>query len=88
MLAQKEYYKIVVKDNNLATVYKIYFDEYNEYQNNFYYVYHAKNGEKYPIEKLWGAGIDCLVVDNEQHLYELLEDMREQGFCDTIDFAF
>lgn len=85
MLAQKGYYKIVVKDNETASVYKINFDEYNYFKNNFEYVYHTKSGEKYQLEKYYGVGIDMLVVD-EEHLYELLDDLREQGFCDTIEF--
>ena len=87
MLAQKVYYKIVVKDNETASVYKIYLDEYKDFQNNFEYVYHTKSGEKYPLEKYYSVGIDMLVVDDE-HLYELLDDLREQGFCDTIEFKF
>ena len=87
MLEQKEYYKIIVKNNALATVYKIDYDEYNENQNNFYYVYHTKNGEKYPIEKLWGAGIDEIFVD-DIHLNELLKDLFEQGYCDEINLDF
>lgn len=87
MLAQKEYYKIVVKDNETATVYKIDYDEYNDFQNDFEYVYHTKSGEKYPLEKYYSVGIDMLVVD-EEHLYELLDDLREQDFCDAIEFSF
>lgn len=87
MLAQKGYYKIVVKDNEAASVYKIYLDEYKVFQNNFEYVYHTKSGEKYQLEKYYSVGIDMLVVDDE-HLYELLDDLREQGFCETIEFKF
>ena len=83
----KEYYKIVIKDNNCANVYKIDFNEYNNYQYNFEYVYHTKDGEKYPLTKFWGAGIDIIAVD-DNHLYTLLDDLREQGFCDTIEFSF
>lgn len=87
MLPQKGYYKIVVKDNETASVYKIYLDECKYFQNYFEYVYHTKSGEKYPLEKYYSVGIDMLVVD-EVHLYELLDDLRKQGFCDTIEFKF
>lgn len=87
MVEQKEYYKIVVKNNETATVYKIDYDEYNEYQYNFYYVYHTKNGEKYPLEKIWVLGIDELVVD-DAHLNELLKDLFDQCFCDEINLDF
>ena len=83
-----QYYKIVIKDNNLATVYKIDFDEYKEYQNNFEYVYHTKNGENYPLEKYYSVGLDMLIVDKDKHLYELLYDLIEQGFCVDIEFSF
>lgn len=85
MLPQKGYYKIVVKDNETASIYKIYLDEYKDFQNNFEYIYHTKSGEKYPLEKYYSVGIDMLVVDDE-HLYELLDDLRDQGLCDNIEF--
>ena len=85
---KKEYYKIVVKNNDMATVYKIEFDEYNEYQNNFEYVYHTKSGEKYPLYKNSDADIDMLIVVNDKHLNELLNDLIEQSFCDDIEFSF
>lgn len=86
MLQQKEYYKIVVKDNETANVYKIYLDEYKDFQNNFEYVYHTKNGNIYQLHEIFDAGINMLIVDDDEHLYELLDDLREQGFCDTIEF--
>lgn len=88
MLAKKEYYKIIVKNNETATVYKIEYDEYKEYQNNFYYVYHTKNGDTYPMHQNFDACIDMLIVVDDGHLNELLYDLREQGFCDTIEFKF
>lgn len=91
MLDQKRYYKIVVKNNETATVYKIDFAEYNIFQydeyNGFEYVYHTEKGEIYPLERLWGADIDMLVADDE-HLEELLRDMIDQGFCDEIKLEF
>lgn len=87
MLAQKEYYKIVVKGNALATVYKMEFSEYNDFQYNFGYVYHTKNGERYPLRKYNTVAIDMLVADDD-HLEELLTDLVDQGFCDEINLDF
>ena len=85
MLAQ--YYEIIIFDNDLATVEKIDVEKYNYFKNIFNYVYHAKNGETYPLHKNIKACIDVLIVDDE-HLYELLDDLKEQEFCDTIEFSF
>ena len=83
----KEYYEIVIKDNNLAIVYKADYDEYKELEYTFDYVYHTEKGETYPLEKDLTLGRDILLVDSE-HLYELLDDLKEQGFCDTIEFTW
>ena len=76
-----QYYDIIIKDNNLATVEKIDEDKYNYFAYISNYVYHTENGETYPLHKNLDAGIDMLIVDGE-HLYELLEDLRDQGFYD------
>ena len=86
MLAPKGYYDIIIKDNNLAEVDKIDVEKYNYFKNIFNYVYHTENGDTYPLHKNLDAGIDMLIVD--EHLYELLDDLIEQGFCDTIEFNF
>ena len=82
-----QYYDIIIKDNNLATVEKIDVDKYDYFGSIFNYVYHAKNGKSYPLHKNLDAGIDMLIVDDD-HLYELLDDLKEQGFCDTVEFSW
>ena len=82
-----QYYEIIIKDNNLATVEKIDADKYNYFASIFNYVYHTKNGETYPLHKNLDACIDMLISD-EDHLWELLDDLKEQGFFDTIDFGW
>ena len=82
-----QYYEIIIKDNNLAIVDKIEYDTYKILEKNFEYVYHTKNGDTYQLHKNFDAGIDMLIVDDD-HLYKLLDDLREQGFCDTIEFSF
>lgn len=85
MLAQ--YYEIVIKDNNLAIVDKIDYETYKNLEQHFEYVYHTKNGERYPLDKDLELCRDILVVDDD-HLWELLDDLRDQEFCDTIEFAW
>ena len=80
-------YEIIIKDNNLAIVDKIDYKTYKNLENNFDYVYHTKNGDAYPLHKNLDACIDMLIV-NDNNLYELLDDLKEQGFCDTINFIF
>lgn len=80
-----QFYDIIIKDNNLATVEKIDDDKYNYFKSIFNYVYHTKNGDTYPIHKNFDACIDMLIVDDD-HLYELLDDLKDQGFCDNIEF--
>ena len=81
-------YDIMIKDNNLAIVEKIDNDNYNYLKSIFNYVYHTKNGETYPLHKNLDACIDMLIVDNDKHLNELLNDLTDQGFCESIEFAF
>lgn len=85
MLAQ--YYEILVKNNDFGVVYKIDFDTYKLFKDTFKYVYHTKNGDAYQLDKDFERGIDLLIVDDD-HLHELLDDFKEQGFCDTIEFSF
>ena len=87
MLPQKEYYEIFIYNNEIAVVEKIDDDIYNYFKDIFDDVYHTKNGETYQLHENIEADIDMLIVDDE-HLYELLDDIREEGFCDTIEFSF
>lgn len=80
-------YEIVIKGNNLAIVSKIQHDTYKILEKKFEYVYHTENGETYKLHKNFDAGIDVLIVDDD-HLYGLIDDLRDQGFCDTIEFSF
>ena len=86
MLAQKGYYEIFIYNNEIAIVEKIDDDTYNYFKDTFEGVYHTKNGDTYPLHENIDAGIDMLIVDD--HLYELLDDIRDNGFCDTIKFSF
>ena len=83
----KEYYEIFIYNNEIAVVEKIDDDIYNYFKDTFEYVYHTKKGETYPLHENHGACIDMLIVD-DNNLYELLDDLREQEFCDTIEFSF
>ena len=87
MLEQKEYYQIFIYNNELAIVEKIDNDIYNYFKDIFDYVYHTKSGDTYKLNRNLDAGIDLLIVD-DSHLYQLLDDLREQGFCDIIEFSF
>ena len=80
-MLEKLYFDIIIKDNNLVEIEQIDEDKYNYFEYIFDYVYHTKNGDTYPLHKNFDAGIDMLIVDDE-HLYELLDDMNEQGFYD------
>ena len=82
----QQYYGIIIRDNNFATIEKIDDDKYNYFASIFNYVYHTKNGETYPLHKNLDACIDMLIVDDD-HLWELLDDLREHGFFDEIDFG-
>lgn len=98
MLVQKEYYEIFIYNNEIAIVEKIDEDIYNYFKDTFDYVYHTKNGDTYQQYENFDAFIDMLITEDacidvlivagEKHLYELLDDLREQGFCDSIEFKF
>lgn len=87
MLDKKEYYEIFIYNNEIAVVEKIDDDIYNYFKDTFEYVFHTKNGDTYPLHENFDACINMLIVD-DKHLYELLDDLREQEFCDTIKFSF
>lgn len=85
MLSQ--YYEIFIYNNELAIVEKIDEDIYNYFKGVFDCVYHTKNSDTYQLNRNFEGGIDLLIVD-DKHLYELLDDLREQGFCETIKLSF
>lgn len=87
MLAKKEYYEIFIYNNEIAVVEKIDDDIYNYFKDTFEYVFHTKKGDTYPLHENFDACFDMLIVDDD-HLYELLDELRGQGFCDTIEFSF
>lgn len=78
----KKYFIIYIKDNNLLEACEIDEERYNYFDYTFNYVYHTQNGDTYPLDKDLERGIDILVVDDE-HFYELLDDMKAQGFYDA-----
>lgn len=80
-MLKKQYFIIYIKDNNLMEACKIDEERYNYFYYTFNYVYHTENGDTYPLDKDIERGIDALIVDGE-HLQELLNDMKEQGFYD------
>ena len=83
----QQYYEIFIYNNELAIVEKIDNETYKNLEKHFEYVYHTKNDDTYQLDKNFDAGIDLLIVD-DNHLDELLNDLIEQGFCDTIEFNF
>lgn len=80
-------YEIIIYNNEIAVVKKIDNDIYNYFKDTFDSVYHTKNGNIYQLYEIFDACINMLIVDDD-HLYELLDDLKEQGFCDTIEFKF
>lgn len=80
-------YEIIIYNNEKAVVKKIDNDIYNYFKDTFDSVYHTKNGNIYQLHEIFDACINILIVD-DNHLYELLDDLKEQGFCDTIEFKF
>lgn len=78
-------YEIIIYNNEIAVVEKIDNDIYNYFKDTFDSVYHTKNGNIYQLHEIFDACINMLIVDDD-HLYELLDDLREQGFCDTVEF--
>lgn len=82
-----QYYEIVIYNNEIAVVEKIDNDIYNHFKDTFESVYHTKNGNIYQLHEIFEACINMLIVDDD-HLYELLDDLKEQGFCENIEFTW
>ena len=80
-------YEIIIKNNDFGVVYTIDYDTYKLFETTFNAVYHTKKGKAFYMNCDYDKWIDTLIVD-DNHLYELLDDLREQGFCDSIDFSF
>ena len=80
-------YEIVIKDNDLAIVDKIDYETYKNLEKHFECVYNTKKGESYPLDKDLELCGDMLVADND-HLCDLLNDLLDQGFCETVQFNF
>lgn len=80
-MLRKKYFEIFVKDNNLVYVCEIDEERFNYFDYTFDYLYHTKKGDTYKLDKDLNRNIDILIVDGER-LYELLDDMKEQGFYD------
>lgn len=85
MLAQ--YYEIMVKDNDFGVIYTIDYDTYKLFESTFDAVYHTKKGNAFKMDCDYEKRIDKLIVDDD-HLKELLDDMKEEGFCDTENLYF
>ena len=81
-MLEKQYFIILIKDNYLLEACEIDEERYNYFGYTFKYVYHTKNGDTYQLDKDFERGIDTLIVDGE-HFFELLDDMKEQGFYDS-----
>ena len=71
----------------MAIVDKIDYETYKNLKKHFDCVYHSKNGESYPLDKDLELFRDILIVDDTK-LYTLIDDLREQGFCDTVEFSY
>ena len=82
----QQYYEILIKDNDFGVIYKIDYDTYKLFENTFNTVYHTKKGNAFKMDCNYKKGIDILIVDDD-HLYSLLDDLRDQGFCDSVEFT-
>lgn len=82
-----QYYTIIIKNYELCKVSKIDEDEYNYFMNTFESIYHNQKGETFKMHENIDGNIYMLIVDDDR-LYELLDDLRDEGFCDTIEFSF
>ena len=82
-----QYYEIMVKDNDFGVIYTIDYDTYKLFENTFETVYHTKKGNSFKMDCDYEKRIDLLIVDDD-HLKELLDDMKEEGFCDTENLYF
>lgn len=75
-----QYFAIIVKENDIVEVSEIDEDKYNYFVYTFDFVYHTQKGYSFKMHENRDAGIDMLIVDGD-HLYELLDDLKEEGFC-------
>ena len=82
----QHYYDIIIKNNDLGVVSKLDYDTYKKLDEHFEYVYHTEKGEKYKLHRNIDASIDVLIVDD--NLYKLLDDLKEQGFCNSVIFNY
>ena len=83
----QKYYEIMIKDNDFGVIYTIDYDTYKLFENTFETVYHTKKGDAFKMDCEYEKGIVLLIVDDD-HLKELLDDMKEGGFCDTENLYF
>ena len=77
----------MIKNNDFGVVYKIDYDTYKLFESTFVTVYHTKKGYSFKMGGDYEKGIDYIIVDDE-HLYELLDDLRDQGFCDPDNLYY
>ena len=75
-----QYFAIIVNDNYIAEVTKIDEETYDYFHYTFDFVYHTQKGFSFKMDEDIDAGIVMLIVDDE-HLYELLDDLKVEGFC-------
>lgn len=76
----KQYFVIFIKNNEFAEVSEIDEDTYNYFEYTFDFVFHTQKGYSFKMDEDIDAGVAMLIVDGE-HLYELLDDLKEEGFC-------
>lgn len=82
-----QYFEILVKNNDFGVVYKIDNDTYKLFENTFDTVYHTKKGHAFKMNCDFEKGVDILIVDDD-NLKELLDDFKEQGFCDPENLHY
>lgn len=82
-----QYYEILVKNNDFGVVYKIDNDTYKLFENTFDTVYHTKKGNSFKMACDYERGTDFIIVDDD-HLKELLDDFKDQGFCDPENLYY
>ena len=82
-----QYYEIKIKNNDFGVVYKIDSDTYKLFEETFGTVYHTKKGYAFKMSCDYERGIDIIIVDDD-HLHELLDDLKEEGFCDPDNLYY
>lgn len=80
-MLEKQYFIIYIKDNNLMQACEIDVERYNYFSHIFDGVYHTKKDDAYPLDFDFERGIHILLTNGE-HFHELLDDLKDQGFCD------